>query len=475
MAGHGSYQFAAGAASFRMDYDYSNDSPARTDSEDGRRNRSRNRRFTQLTARAAEREVIILEQARRITELEAGSRALAAQLTAVNILAEERTKSAARLELCLNAANARSIAAQEQHDNELRDCRKAHARDLADLRGASSSHILGLHDTARAVADKLVRCKDAVCKAAVAAAAPVNQLEEDLAEAQKQCIHLRACLEERDALFRHNRAAAVQWRAIAKDQALTLSRYRTGAVSTGAAPEADMPAVQSNLTATSPSELSVRPVGSDHPCNDLHSVPPCLQLGRPALEGQTGPLATTDESGSPSAPSPELAAGSDEYDPADLVLIHGWRLLPTPPSLGESGLGSDLALDLTAITATLAAAASALADHSCGTDYPTPEPADQHAADALIRAARELCDSDVVSPIRHSLFSAAIAAADTSAPLPRRRERLRFSAPTVGRSRSPPVPAPHVFLAPSLVDSLALIRSCRRGTRSPEASDSDDG
>ena len=79
MAGHGSYEFAAGAASFRMDYDYSNDSSARAESEDGRRNRSRNRRFTQLTARAAEREVIILEQARRITELEAGSRALAAQ------------------------------------------------------------------------------------------------------------------------------------------------------------------------------------------------------------------------------------------------------------------------------------------------------------------------------------------------------------------------------------------------------------
>jgi hypothetical protein len=125
--------------------------------------------------------------------------------------------------------------------------------------------------------------------------------------------------------------------------------------------------------------------------------------------------------------------------------------------------------------ATLAAAAAALADHSCGADYSAPESADQHSADAVIRAARELRNIEVVSPIRRFLFSAAIAAADTSAPLPRRREKLRFSAPTVGRSRSPPVLAPHVFLAPDLVDSLALIRSCRRGTRSPEASDSDDG
>ena len=216
-----------------MDYGYSNDSSARTESEAGSHSRHRQKRFTRLTATAVEREATILEQARRITELEAGACVLAAQLTAANILAEERTKSAARLELCLNASCARFIETQEQHNNELRDCRKAHAQDLADLRGASSSHIHGLHDTARAVADQLVQCKHSVCKAAVAAATPVSELEADLAEAHKQCLHLCVCLEERDALFRHNRTAAVQWRAIAKDQEITLSKYRTGAVSTG--------------------------------------------------------------------------------------------------------------------------------------------------------------------------------------------------------------------------------------------------
>ena len=116
-----------------------------------------------------------------------------------------------------------------------------------------------------------------------------------------------------------------------------------------------------------------------------------------------------------------------------------------------------------------------MADHSCGADYSAPESADQHAADAVIRAARELRNTEVVSLIRRSLFHAAIDAADTSVPLPRRRTQIRFPVSTFNRSRSPPAGASHAFLAPGLVACLARIRSGSPGTLSPASSDSDNG